>query len=491
MTRMFRDRIGSTVEVYIDDMIVKSWENQRHMEDLEKTFEILKQYKLRLSADKCAFRVKAGKFLGMIATLNRFVSKLVDRCRPFYQLLKMWKGFQWTEECDEAYQDLKKYLVSPPILSCLDLGDDLYMYLVVSEHAVSAVLLKNQDGVQRLIYYISKTLADVETQYLLLEKLALALGRIEKWGTRLRLFDIRYKPRNSVKWQVLANFVSEFTPTEKSSSGAYNVVNQPWRVFVVEASNARGAGISIVIMSPKGVEFEALENIRDVDVKKFVRKNIVTRFEVPESLVSDNRLQFHSKAFRKYYSDLRIKNRYSTLAYPQGNGQAEVRNKVIVNGLKKRLEGAKGRWTEKLHNILWAYRTTLRRSTSKTHYSMTYGTESVIPVEISMSNTRVLGFSSDSNNELMMEQLDLLEERREMATIRLADSQQKMAQRYDKNVRSREFGVGDLMLRKVVGSTKELNAGKLALNWEGSYRVTIIVGVEAYYLEDIEERPLP
>lgn len=81
-------------------------------------------------------------------------------------------------------------------------------------------------------------------------------GRIEKWGTRLRLFDIRYKPRNSVKWQVLANFVSKFNPMEKSSSGAYNVVIQPWRVFVVGASNARGAGISIVIMSPKGVKLE-------------------------------------------------------------------------------------------------------------------------------------------------------------------------------------------------------------------------------------------
>ena len=82
----------------------------------------------------------------MIAVLNRFVSKLADRCRPFYQLLKKWKGFQWTEECDEAFWDLKKYLVSPPILSCPDLREDLYMYLVVSEHVVSAVLLKNQEG---------------------------------------------------------------------------------------------------------------------------------------------------------------------------------------------------------------------------------------------------------------------------------------------------------------------------------------------------------
>ena len=85
----------------------------------------------------------------------------------------------------------------------------------------------------------------------------------------------------------------------------------------------------------KWVEAEPLANIRDVDVKRFIWKNIVTRFGVPNVLISDNGLQFDSKAFRKYYSDLGIKNRYSTLAYPQGNGQAKAVNKVIVNGLKR------------------------------------------------------------------------------------------------------------------------------------------------------------
>ena len=78
----------------------------------------------------------------------------------------------------------------------------------------------------------------------------------------------------------------------------------------------------------KWVEAEPLANIRDVDVKRFIWKNIVTRFGVPYVLISDNGLQFDSKAFRKYCSDLGIKNRYSTSSYPQGNGQAEAVNKV-------------------------------------------------------------------------------------------------------------------------------------------------------------------
>ena len=95
-----------------------------------------------------------------------------------------------------------------------------------------------------------------------------------------------------------------------------------------------------------------MANIRDIDVKKFVWKSIVTRFGVPHTLFSNNGLQFDSRAFRKYCSDLGIKNRYSTLAYPQGNGQTEVVNKVIVNGLKKKLDDAKGKLVEILPYVL-------------------------------------------------------------------------------------------------------------------------------------------
>lgn len=85
------------------------------------------------------------RLTGMIVALNRFVSRSADKCRPFFQLLKKWKGFQWTEECKEAFQDLKRYMRSPPILSNPKLGEDLYMYLAVSNQAVSVVLLKTRD----------------------------------------------------------------------------------------------------------------------------------------------------------------------------------------------------------------------------------------------------------------------------------------------------------------------------------------------------------
>ena len=97
------------------------------------------------------------------------------------------------------------------------------------------------------------------------------------------------------------------------------------------------------LLVTKWVEAEPLTNIRGVDAKRFVWKNIITRFGVPYVLISDNGLQFDSKMFRKYYGELGITNRYSTPAYPQRNGQAEVVNKVILSGLKKRLDDAKGK----------------------------------------------------------------------------------------------------------------------------------------------------
>ena len=131
MTRMFRDKIGRMIEVYVDDMVVKSKRETQSTEDLQGVFEVLRQHKLLLNANKCVFGVGAGKFLGylitslgieikppsnskevqvltgMLAALNKFISKFVDRCLPFYQLLKKWRGFQWNEECENAFQGLK------------------------------------------------------------------------------------------------------------------------------------------------------------------------------------------------------------------------------------------------------------------------------------------------------------------------------------------------------------------------------------------------
>ena len=117
-----------------------------------------------------------------------------------------------------------------------------------------------------------------------------------------------------------------------------------------------------------------------------------------------------SKAFRRYCCELGITNRYSTPAYPQGNGQAEAVNKIIVNGFKKRQDDAKERWVEELPHVLWTYRTTPRRSTGETPFAMTYGAEAVIPLEENFPTLRTNSFTPDSNYELLGRNLDLINE---------------------------------------------------------------------------------
>ena len=101
------------------------------------------------------------------------------------------------------------------------------------------------------------------------------------------------------------------------------------------------------------------------------------------------------------------------------------------------------------------------------------------------------GFNPAQNDLMMVERLDLLDEYREAATIRLAEYQQSLAQRYNQDVKTREFSAGDLVLRKAVGNVRDTNAGKLVPTWEGPYRVTAIAGAGAYYLEYLDERLLP
>ena len=110
---------------------------------------------------------------GRVATLNRFVSKATDKCLPFFRVLK--KAFEWTDECQRAFQDLKTYLTAAPLLSPSVLGEELYLYLAVNLYAVSSALVREEGRVQKPVYYTSRALRGAEARYPQIEKLAFAL----------------------------------------------------------------------------------------------------------------------------------------------------------------------------------------------------------------------------------------------------------------------------------------------------------------------------
>ncbi|XP_071689135.1 uncharacterized protein [Rutidosis leptorrhynchoides] len=165
------------------------------------------------------------------------------------------------------------------------------------------------------------------------------------------------------------------------------------------------------------------------------------RYGLPNEIVSDNGKQLADNPFR--------------IAHPQANVQVEVTNKEIVAGIKARLGLSQIKWVDEVLYVLWAHRTTSKRSTGETPFSLVYGTEAVIPAEIRVPTQRILAFDIENNSSILRENLNLLEERRIMAAIRQADAKLKMAKYYNKRVRYVQFKEGDLVLRDNEASRQE------------------------------------
>ena len=110
---------------------------------------------------------------GKIAALNRFVSRATDKCLPFFRTLK--RSFKWTAKCQQEFEELKAYLSSPPLLSLSQPGEELFLYLAISPTAVSATLVREEERVQKLVYYASRALRGAEKRYPPMEKLVFAL----------------------------------------------------------------------------------------------------------------------------------------------------------------------------------------------------------------------------------------------------------------------------------------------------------------------------
>ncbi|CAA0808224.1 Unknown protein, partial [Striga hermonthica] len=315
VNKIFATLIGHTMEVYVDDMLVKSVHASNHITYLQDMFSILRSYSMVLNPKKCTFGVESGKFLGYmvsqrgieanpakikaiqeltpptsvkgvqaltgrLAALNRFISKSTYRCRHFFEEIKKGKRFEWTEECQKDLDSIKKTLVSPPTLQKPKPEEMLFLYLGVSDSAISVVLIREEGSLQSPIYYVSKALHDAELSYPPMEKLAFALviaarklrpyfqdhsvtvrtsyplrqilhqpetsGRMVKWAIELRQFNIHYQPRTAIKAQALSDFIAEFTP---AITVHYN--NQPWVLYIDGSSTANRAGAGIVLADPE------------------------------------------------------------------------------------------------------------------------------------------------------------------------------------------------------------------------------------------------
>ena len=207
-------------------------------------------------------------------------------------------------------------------------------------------------------------------------------------------------------------------------------------------------------------------------------------------MVLDNEKQFDNNSFRDFCSQLEIRNHYSSLTHPQANGQVEVTNQSLLKIIKTQLERSKGMWPEELPSVLWAYRITARTLTGEMPFQLAYGSKAIIPVEVGLTSYRVRNHNESRNDEAMRLQLDLVDEIKATAEQRLARYQNLMAKHYNSRVRHRDFQVGDLVLREVMGATRDPSQGKLKPNWEGPYRITLWQRKGTYHLETLDEQKL-
>ncbi|XP_064953720.1 uncharacterized protein LOC135635929 [Musa acuminata AAA Group] len=239
------------------------------------------------------------------------------------------------------------------------------------------------------------------------------------------------------------------------------------------------------------VEAEPLATITESRVERFVWRNLITRFGLPQSIVTDNGPQFAGRRFQKFCAEHKIQLRFSSVAYPQANGLAEVTNRSIVDGPKRRVSAARSAWIEELPSVLWALHTTPKTPTGESPYSLSFGTEAVLPSEVAVPTPRTAGYSEEASYEGLRSNLDLLEERPASAHQKALSYKRAVARVYNRRVRPRSIKIEDLVLRKIEVSHPTQVRGKLAPKWEGPYRVIEVSRPGTFRLATMDGDPVP
>nr|GEY15387.1 reverse transcriptase domain-containing protein [Tanacetum cinerariifolium] len=522
--------------------------------DVEETFKKLREINMKLNPKKCAFGMREGTFLGYkvdadslrvssekveavldlpspkclkdvqkmngkLASLHIFLSKSAEKSLPFFKMLKKCikkSDFQWTAEAEVAFKEMKQLIDELPMLTTPKEKKELIMYLAAVKEAISAFMMTERDGKQVTV-------------------------RLLKWRCKLGEHDIKYRPKTSVKGQILADFIVERPEddTPNTSIEEREELPDPWILFTNGSSCIDGFGADLIITNPKGMEFTyalrfkfnatnneaeyealiaGLRIARQIGVQN-LQANVDSKLvanQVNGIYVAKEGENKKANVLRKIASasfthlskqvlveELKEKviNEKEILAVIEEEGHTwmtpvyeylmegilpEEKRKQglsLREGIKAWLEDKNKNLVEEISHVLWAHRTMIKSSNEETSFSLTYGAEAVILAEIGMPTLRTAKIDIVKNNEALEISLDLLEEKREQAAVQEARSKAKMERYYNARVQNTSFQPRDFVYRNNEASHAK-DGGKFRPKWEGPYEVTEALGKGAYKISD-------
>nr|GEZ52700.1 reverse transcriptase domain-containing protein [Tanacetum cinerariifolium] len=389
--KAFDSQIGQNIEVYIDDLVVKSHIEAEMLRDIGETFRTLRKINMKLNPKKCTFGAVEGMFLGYTVTLEG-IKPYPDKTEFVLQL-----------PSGTSLQATKENLTELPLLVAPKPKEELIVYLSASYGAISAVLMTERGTVQMPVYFVSCALQGPELNYTLIEKQVLSLVFAAKRPRR----TIKKMERHAVRTQyyIPAKDVGERT----------------------------------------GLSGFPCRNARRKSARRISSRNSTRAVDTLHRWIGIRGREGGKKA--PYQGP--------TVRIIRGGSLQAVIPYAVVK--VRRTTPSK---VEELPHVLWAHRTMIKSSHDDTPFSLTYGTEVVIPAKIRMPTYRTAAVDIVHNDEELRLNLDFLEERRERAAIREAKAKLKMTKYYNARVRGVTFRPGDFVYRSNDAS-HAVDGGKL------------------------------
>eukprot|EP00253_Pinus_taeda_P036430 PITA_36430 len=515
----FKGLINRTVVIYLDDINVFSKERSNHLHDLNQIFQRCKKYAISLNPKKSFFALDQGKllgfivskdgiyidldrikeifeipfphnkksmqsFLGQINFVKRFVLDFSQIILPLQTMIKKNSVFKWESLEKEAFELIKQSIINALALNTPKFSNHFTLYTIASDCSYVAVLTQiNDHDLEAPISFYSSNLQGVELNYFEVEKQAFVVYKAVKHYKPflLKAHTKVIVPFSSVRKLLIQRELGEKRANWVTALQEYDLEIKPAKIVRGQGFCRLLAGASNIPESSDTDQSETINQISIIDSE--------SQFGVPNALVFDNASYFSGNAIFDFAIKRGFKLKYSANYYPQGNGLAESTNKNLIKIIKRTIEQNHRNWQKSLIFALLADRITQKASISSSPFKLVYGKEVVLPTNLILPSLALVQFieeSPSSSLQLRHDQILKLEEEREKAKIIHAKHEQIIKSSFDSiSFGSKQFQVGDLVLKWDKAHEDKGKHTKFQKMWLGPFQICEKIGHSTFMLQDL------